>query len=181
VQAGQTVLIQGAGGGVGTFSVLIAKAFGAEVTAVCGTHNVEVIRSIGADHVIDYTQEDFTRNGTLYDLILAVNGYHPLRDYKRALSPHGMYLVAGGSLKQVFEAMALGPLASRNGQKLTFMGIASTPKADLLLLSEMLESGTIVPAIDRTYPLEETAAAMRYLRDGHAEGKVVITVTQGGD
>src|SRR6266581_384801 len=109
IKPGQKVLIYGAGGGVGTFAVQIAKSFGAEVTAVCSTRNVDMVRSIGADHVIDYTQEDFTQNGQRYDLILAANGYHPLSDYKRALSPQGMYVMTGGSMAQLFQAMLLGP------------------------------------------------------------------------
>ncbi len=117
IQPGQKVLINGASGGVGTFAVQIAKSFGAEVTAVCSTRNVDMVRSIGADHVIDYTQEDFTRNGQRYDLILAANGYHSISAYKRALSPKGMYVMTGGSMAQMFQAMLLGPWISRNGSK----------------------------------------------------------------
>ena len=117
IQPGQKVLIHGASGGVGTFAVQIAKAFGAEVTAVCSTRNVDMVRSIGADHAIDYTQEDFTRNGQRYDLILAANGYHPILDYRRALNPKGMYVVTGGSSAQMFQAVLLGPLISMIGSK----------------------------------------------------------------
>lgn len=177
VQAGQKVLINGAGGGVGTFAVQIAKAFGAEVTAVCGTHNLEVMRSIGADHVIDYTREDFTKNPQRYDVILAVNGYHPIMDYRRALNPTGIYISAGGTMGQVIEGMVLGRLISKFGtQKLDFMGISQADPKDLLVLQEMLAAGKIVSVIDRCYPLSETVEAIRYLVQGHAKGKVVITV-----
>ncbi|MCI0575107.1 MAG: NAD(P)-dependent alcohol dehydrogenase [Chloroflexi bacterium] len=177
IQAGQKVLIQGASGGVGTFAVQIAKSFGAEVTAVCSTRNLDMVRSIGADHVIDYTQQDFTRNGQQYDLILAVNGYHPILDYRRALSSRGVYVVAGGSLAQIFEGMLLGPLVSRVGtKKMGSMGIATTPKTDLLVIKELLEAGKLVPVIDKSYPLSEAAEAIRYLIEEHARGKVVITV-----
>lgn len=178
VRPGQTVLINGAGGGVGTFAVQIAKAFGAEVTAVCSTRNQDVMRSIGADHVIDYTQEDFTKKPARYDLILAVNGYHLIMDYRRALKPMGLYISAGGTLPQILEVMLLGRLISRFGsKKLDFMGIANTNQQDLLVLREFLESGKVVPAIDRCYPLSEAIEAIRYLTKGHAKGKVIITMT----
>jgi len=177
IQPGQKVLIDGASGGVGTFAVQIAKSYSAEVTAVCSTRNLDMMRSIGADHIIDYTREDFTKNGPRYDLILAVNGYHPILDYRRALSPQGICVVAGGSLAQVFQAMLLGPLISRLGSKKhVFMGIATTPKKDLLVLKELLEAGKVVPVIDKCYPLSKTAEAIRYLIEEHARGKVVITV-----
>jgi NADPH:quinone reductase-like Zn-dependent oxidoreductase len=181
---GQKVLIDGASGGVGTFAVQIAKSYGAEVTAVCSTRNLDMMRSIGADHILDYTREDFTKNGPRYDLILAVNGYHPILDYRRALSPQGVCVVAGGSLAQVFQAMLLGPLISRTGSKKhVFMGIATTPKKDLLVLKDLLEAGKVVPVIDKCYPLSKTAEAIRYLIEEHARGKVVITVAHahGGD
>jgi len=177
IQPGQKVLIDGASGGVGTFAVQIAKSYSAEVTAVCSTRNLDMMRSIGADHIIDYTREDFTKNGPRYDLILAVNGYHPILDYRRALSPQGICVVAGGSLAQVFQVMLLGPLISRLGSKKhVFMGIATTPKKDLLVLKELLEAGKVVPVIDKCYPLSKTAEAIRYLIEEHARGKVVITV-----
>lgn len=177
IQPGQKVLISGAGGGVGTFAVQIAKSFGAEVTAVCSTQNLEVARSIGAEHVIDYTREDFTRSGRRYDLILAVNGYHSIWDYRRALSPDGICAVAGGSLAQIFQSMLLGSSKSRtSGQRIVFMGIAKINHEDLVVLKELLEAGKVVPAIDRRYTLSEAPAAMRYLVEGHPKGKVVITM-----
>jgi NADPH:quinone reductase-like Zn-dependent oxidoreductase len=177
IQAGQKVLIQGAAGGVGTFAVQIAKAFGAEVTAVCSTRNLEQARSLGADIGIDYTKEDFTQNGQQYDLILAANGYHPLSAYKRALAPQGKYVMAGGTPGQIFQAMLLGPGYSRKGGKSMGGVSAKTNRDDLITLKEMLEAGIIRPAIDRRYPLSETAEALRYLGTGHARAKVVITVS----
>src|SRR5438128_993364 len=177
IQPGQKVLIYGAGGGVGTFAVQIAKSFGAEVTAVCSTRNVDMVRSIGADHVIDYTQEDFVKNGQRYDLIFAVNGYHSISDYKRALNPKGVYVFIGGSIAAMFQAMLLGPLISMTGrQKMGSMGVAKPNQKDLVFMKELLEAGKVVPVIDRRYPLSETAEALRYLEKGHAKGKVVITV-----
>ena len=176
IQPGQKVLINGASGGVGTFAVQIAKSFGAEVTAVCSTRNVDMARSIGADHVIDYTQEDFSRNGRRYDVILAVNGNHPLRDYTRALSPSGIAVVLGGSLGQFFQGVLLGPVVSRIGRKKVRSFIASINQRDLVFLKELLEAGKVVPVIEKCYPLSETAEAIRYLAAGHARGKVVITV-----
>ena len=177
IQPGQNVLINGTSGGVGTFAVQIAKSFGAEVTAVCSTRNLDMVRSIGADQVIDYTKEDFTKNGQRYDLILAVNGYHPISDYKRALSPKGIYVVAGGSMAQFFQAMLLGPWISMTGsKKMGSMGIAKPNKKDLDFIKELLETGKVVPVIDRRYPLSEVAEALRYLEEEHAQGKVVITL-----
>ena len=177
IQARQKVLIDGASGGVGTFAVQIAKAFGAEVTAVCSTRNLDMVRSIGADHVIDYTREDFTKNEQRYDLILAVNGYHPILGYRRALNPDGICIVAGGAMSQIIQAVLLGPLLSRIGsRKISFMGIATTPKEDLLFLKELLESGKVVSIIDKSYPLSETAEAIRYLIEEHGRGKVIISV-----
>ena len=177
IQPGQKVLVNGASGGVGTFAVQIAKSFGTEVTAVCSPKNLDNARSMGADHVIDYTQEDFTRNGQGYDLILAVNGYHPILDYRRALSPKGICVVLGGKLAQIFQALLWGPLISKTGsKKIGFMGIAKLNQKDLVLLKELLEAGKVKPLIDRRYPLSETAEAVRYLEEGHARGKVVITM-----
>jgi NADPH:quinone reductase-like Zn-dependent oxidoreductase len=161
--------------------VQLAKAFGAEVTAVCSTRHVDLARSLGADHVIDYTRDNFTRNGRRYDLILAVNGYHPLWAYRRALRPTGRYVLVGASnarlLHAVFQAMLLGPMMSRTGrQHMGFLGIATINQKDLVFVRELLEAGKVVPVIDRRYPLRETAEAIRYVEEGHAQGKVVITV-----
>ena len=134
-------------------------------------------RSIGADHVIDYTQEDFTRNQQCYDLILAVNGYHSLSAYKRTLNPQGIYVCAGGTLPQIFQAMLLGSLMSRKGgKKMGSMGIAKVNREDLVYLGELLEASKIIPVIDRSYPLSEIVEAFRYVEEVHAQGKVVITV-----
>lgn len=177
IQPGQKVLINGASGGVGTFAVQIAKSFGTEVTAVCSTGNLDTARWMGADHVIDYTQEDFTQNGQRYDLIVAANGDCSILGYRRALSPKGICVVLGGSLAQIFQALLVGPFISKIGsKKLGFMGIAKLNQKDLVFLKELLEAGKIKPVIDRRYPLSETAEAIRYLEEGHARGKVVITV-----
>jgi NADPH:quinone reductase-like Zn-dependent oxidoreductase len=181
LQPGQTVLINGASGGVGTFAVQLAKALGAaEVTGVCSTRNLELVRSIGADHVIDYTQTDFTRTGHRYDLIFDAVGNRSVADYKRALSPNGICAIAGfTSMARLFEHTLVGAWASRGGgQKIGMMETAKANKSDLLFLKELLEAGKVVPVIDRTYPLAETAEAIRYLEAGHARGKVVITVAQ---
>ena len=176
IQAGQKVLINGASGGVGTFAVQIAKSFGAEVTAVCSTRNMDQARSLGADHVIDYTKEDFTQNGQQYDLILAANGYHPLSAYKRALTPKGIYVMAGGSKAQMFQGMLLGTWMSESGGRKMGGVSAKRNQKDLVILTKLLEAGKIVPVIDRRYPLSEAAEALRYLGEGHARGKVVITM-----
>ena len=177
IQSGQKVLIQGASGGVGIFAVQLAKSFGAEVTAVCSTKNLEMARSLGADHIIDYTREDFTRNQERYDLIFAVNGYHPISAYKLALNPQGVYICAGGTMPQFFHAILLGRLMSKDvGKKLGSMGIAKVNPQDLAFLAGLLEEGKIKPIIDRSFPLSETAAAVRYVEEKHARGKVAITV-----
>ena len=176
IHPGQKVLINGASGGVGTFAVQIAKSFGAEVTAVCSPRNLAQARSIGADQVIDYTREDFTKSGRQYDLILAANGYHPLSAYKRALTPKGIYVMAGGSKAQIFQAMLMGSWMSETGGR-NMGGIsAKIDQKDLGLIKELIEAGKVKPIIDRRYPLSEAAEALRYLGEGHARGKVVITV-----
>ena len=178
IQAGQKVLINGASGGVGTFAVQVAKYYGAEVTAVCSTRNVDMARTLGADHVIDYTQEDFTQNGQRYDLILAANGYHPISEYQRALSPKGIYVMTGGSIAQLFEVMLQGPrMSKKDGQQMRALTLKPNPK-DLPLLKELLETGKVVPVIDKRYSLSEVPDALRYFGEGHAKGKVVITVVQ---
>jgi NADPH:quinone reductase-like Zn-dependent oxidoreductase len=176
IQPGQEVLINGASGGVGTFAVQIAKSFGAEVTAVCSTRNLDQARSLGANHVIDYTKEDFTQSGQQYDLILAANGYHSLSAYKRALTPKGIYVMAGGSTAQIFQAMLLGSWMSETGGKKMGGVSAKRSQKDLVFLRELVEAGKVVPVIDRRYPLSEAAEALRYLGEGHARGKIVITV-----
>lgn len=176
LQAGQRVLINGASGGVGTFAVQIAKAFGAEVTAVCSTRNVAQAQALGADHVIDYTQTDFTQSGEQYDLIFAANGYHPLAAYKRALAPGGVYVMAGGKTKQIFDVMLWGWWHSRGGDKKLTNVMAHASAADMLALNELVATGKLKPVIDRRYPLHQTADALRYLGEGHARGKIVIDV-----
>jgi NADPH:quinone reductase-like Zn-dependent oxidoreductase len=180
IQPGQKVLVNGASGGVGSFAVQIAKSFGAEVTAVCSTSNMDMARSMGADHVIDYTQEDFTQNGHRYDLILAANGYHPLSHYKRALSPEGIYVGTGGSMAQTFQAMLMGPIVSMTGSKTMGNMLVKPNKNDLVFMKELIEAGKVVPVIDRCYPLSEVPDAYRYIEKGNAQGKVVITVGQNG-
>ena len=181
IQRGHKVLVDGASGGVGTFAVQIAKSFGAEVTAVCSTRNVDRARTIGADHVIDYTREDFTHSRQRYDLILAANAYHSIFDYRRALSPDGIYVMAGGGWAQILQAMLLAPLLSRIGSKKTCFFIANINQKDLVSLRDLLEAGKVVPVIDRRYPLSGVAEAVRYLEEGHAQGKVVITVEHSND
>ena len=178
IQPGQKVLINGAGGSAGTFAVQIAKLFGAEVTGVDSTSKLDMLRSIGADQVIDYTQEDFTKNGQVYDLILDVVTYRSIFDYKRALSPKGIYvMLGGGSWARVIQAMFPGPLISMTGSK-KMHGLMYKPnkKEDVDFMKELLEAGKVKPVIDRRYPLSEVAEAFRYLGEGHFRGKVVITV-----
>ncbi len=181
IQPGQKVLVQGASGGVGTFAVQIARAFGAEVTAVCSTRNLDQARSMGAEHVVDYTEQDFTRSGQRYDLILAVNGHHSMPAYRRALSPSGRCVVLGGSMTQIFSALLWGPLISKMGtRQVGSMGIAKLNQKDLAELRELLAAGKVTPVIERRYPLGQTAEALQYLQEGHARAKVVITV-EGND
>jgi NADPH:quinone reductase-like Zn-dependent oxidoreductase len=177
IQPGQKVLINGAGGGVGTFALQIAISFGAEVTGVDSTEKLEIMRSLGADHVIDYTQEDFTKNGQQYDLILDVTARHSIFDYRRSLSPTGNYVMVGGSTSLVYQLMLLGP----------FISLTSSKKMGLLLhkanrgmafMKELIETGKVKPVIDRRYPLSEVAEALRYFAKGHAKGKIVITLEQ---
>ena len=178
LQAGQTVLIHGASGGVGLFAVQIAKALGAQVTAVASTAKLDLLRSLGADEVIDYTREDFTQRGQRYDLLLAVNGSRPLADYRRALNPQGRYVMVGGGGRQIFEGMVMGPLVSRRGgQRLTNL-LAKPSASDLAFVSNLIEAGSVTPVIDRIYPLEQTSEAVRHVGAGHAAGKVVIRIRQ---
>jgi NADPH:quinone reductase-like Zn-dependent oxidoreductase len=182
VQPGQKVLINGASGGVGTFAVQIAKSFGADVTGVCSTRNLDMVRSLGADRVIDYTKEDFTKSGQLYDLILDNVGNRALLDCRRALKPTGTYVLIGGGgpndgswigpLAGPVKALFLSPFVS---QKLVMI-LADMNKQDLKILGDLTQSGKVTPVIDRTYPLSEASAAIRYLEEGHARGKVIVTL-----
>jgi NADPH:quinone reductase-like Zn-dependent oxidoreductase len=179
LEAGQKVLINGASGGVGTFAVQIAKALGAEVTGVCSTRNVELVRSLGADHVIDYTQEDFTRSDRRYDLLLDIAGSKSWSELRRVLTPEAKVVIVGAQKRRV-----LGPighivrlrLASLRGSQRAVFFIAKTNRADMEILRELLESGKVRPVVDRRYELADTADAFRYLGEGHARGKIVVTV-----
>ncbi len=177
ILAGQKVLINGASGGVGTFAVQIAKAFGAEVTAVCSTRNLEMVRSLGADHVIDYKKEDFTKNGLKYDLILAANGYHPISDYLRALKPEGSYVVAGGSMLQLVQAASNKKSTRLSNQKTYTLTLEHNEK-DLIFIKELLESGKIKPVVDACYLLSKTSDAFWYFEKEHPRGKVVISMDE---
>ena len=180
IKPGQKVLVNGASGGVGTFAVQIAKSFGAEVTAVCSPQNLDSVRQMGADHVIDYTREDFTTIGLQYDLIFAANGYHSIQDYRRALCSKGVYVGVGGEMSQIMQALVVGPLISKSaGQQFGFMGIAKRSPQDLDFLGDLLAAGKIKPVIERRYPLAETAEAIVYLETGHVRGKLVIDVPGG--
>jgi NADPH:quinone reductase-like Zn-dependent oxidoreductase len=185
IRPGQKVLVNGASGGVGTFAVQIAKAFGAEVTAVCSSRNVEQAQSIGADHVIDYTKEDFTKGNQRYDIIFDNVGNHSIADRRRVLNPNGICVLAGmgsagkhegqwsrlfGNLKSFF----VSPFISQKFK----MFIAKTLKADLAVLGDLMEQGKLSPVIDRQYPMSETTEALRYLEEGHARGKIVVTVSE---
>jgi NADPH:quinone reductase-like Zn-dependent oxidoreductase len=175
IERGQRVLINGASGGVGTFAVQIAKAFETEVTAVCSTRNVDAVRAIGADHVVDYTKADFATVGPRYDLIIAANGDRSIWDYKRALAADGAYVMTGGSNRQLTDALLFGPLLSM-GRK-NFGNLLMKPnQADLLFLKELCEAGKLRPLIERRFSLNDVPAAVRYVEEGHARGKVVITI-----
>jgi NADPH:quinone reductase-like Zn-dependent oxidoreductase len=172
IRPGHKVLVEGASGGVGTFAIQLAKELGGDVTAVTSTSKVETARSLGADRVLDYTREDFTKSGELYDLILGANAYRPLSDYPRALKPDGIFVMVGGGGSGFLQA-ALSALVGRRKTRL-LMGKASHP--DLVFLADLLEAGKIRTVIDRRYPLAEAAEAIRYVEQGHAAGKVIITV-----
>jgi NADPH:quinone reductase-like Zn-dependent oxidoreductase len=178
IKAGQKVLVNGAAGGVGTFAVQIAKWYGADVTGVCSTRNLDMVRSIGADHVIDYTREDFTRNGKQFDQIYDAIGNRSVFDYRRALTPVGVCVIAGfTSFGKLIGQLILGKLTSKaGGKRVVFMGIARVTKEDLTVIKALLETGKIVPVIDKTYPFRETAEAIRHLETGHARGKIIIAV-----
>ena len=176
IQPGQKVLVDGASGGVGTFAVQIAKSFGAEVTAVCSTGKMDTARSIGADHAIDYTREDFTKSGQRYDLILGANAHHSMFVYRHMLTEHGIYVAIGGGLPQIFESLLLARFLSRMGRKKARFFIASINRENLTFLKDLVETGKVTPVIDRRYPLSDAADALRYLEQRHAQGKVVLTV-----
>ena len=176
VQAGQQVLIYGASGGVGTYAVQLATYLGAQVTAVCSARNVDEIRSLGAREVIDYALEDVTASDRKFDRIIAINGNHRLSAYKRILAPHGIYVMVGGSLRQIFTSIFLGPLLSLGDRK--FRALTAKPnREDLTFVMDLVASGKIRAVIDRRYPLEQTSDAMRYVGEGHARGKVLILST----
>jgi len=178
VQSGQEVLINGASGGVGTFAVQIAKSMGAEVTAVCSDKNADLMRSIGADHVVDYTKEDFTRNERAYDVIATIRGYYPVSTFKRALRPGGTFVLIGGTGAQMLEALLLGPwVFMTGGKKLRLMGVKPN-QADLVALKDLIETGKVRSIIERCYPLSEAGKALQHFGNGHTKGKVVVTIAQ---
>ncbi len=179
IEPGHKVLINGASGSVGPFAIQIAKALGAHVTAVCSTTKMELVRRLGADHVIDYTREDYTRNGQRYDWIVDVVGNHSLLECRRALKPKGTYVLVGGPTRRIFGALLLGPLISLAGNRKMglMMGWKPFKQADVAFLKELIEAGKIAPVIDRRYPLAEVPDALRYLEAGQAQGKIVITVS----
>ncbi|KMY54369.1 alcohol dehydrogenase [Bacillus sp. FJAT-27231] len=176
IKPGQKVLIYGASGGVGTFAVQIAKSFGGEVTGVCSTRNLEILHSIGADHVIDYTKDDFTKNEEYYDLILGVNGSNSISAYKRALKPNGSFVHIGGSESQFFQTLVLGPFISMTGSKKISNLLQRVNQKDLNYVKELLETGKVKPIIDKRFKLSEVTEAFKYFQEGHAQGKVVITI-----
>ena len=181
VQPGQKVLINGAGGGTGTFAIQLAKLAGAEVTGVDNAEKQEFMRSLGADHVIDYTKEDFTKNGQQYDLILDVIAHRSVFAYRRALRPDGSYFMAGGSVATVFQMLLLGAWIRRTtGKKIRLLVVQTDPR-DLVYITELIESGKVKLVIDKCYSLGEAAEALRYLGEGHAKGKIVITVEHNND
>jgi NADPH:quinone reductase-like Zn-dependent oxidoreductase len=180
IQPGHKVLINGAGGGMGTFAVQLAKYFGAEVTGVDSTIKLDMLLSIGADQIIDYTQEDYTQSGRRYDLILDVAAYRSVFDYSRALSPEGIFMMVGGSLATLFQVVFLGAFISRTGSKRIGLNTWEPNKReDLALLADLFETGEVLPVIDRRFPLNEVPEALRYLESGRVQGKVVIVVVDG--
>jgi len=175
IQAGQKVLIYGSGGGVGTFAVQLAKYFGAEVTAVCSAKNVEQAHALGAEHVIDYSKTDALAAGAKFDLIVAVNGSRPLTDYKKALESGGRCILVGGSFSQIIKTLLFGSILSMGGKRIQLLSAKPNTK-DLEFLIKLVDNRKIKPVIDRSYPLHETSDAIKYLKQGHAQGKVVISV-----
>jgi NADPH:quinone reductase-like Zn-dependent oxidoreductase len=182
IQPGHNVLINGAGGGMGTFAIQLAKYFGAEVTGVDSARKLDMLRSIGADYVIDYTQVDYTKTGQRYDLILDVAAYRSVSDYRRALTPDGIFMMVGGSVATLLQVVVLGALLSRSGGKR--IGINAwepNKREDLAFLAELFEVGKVVPVIDRRYPLSQVPEALRYLEEEPHLGKLVITVAQNSE
>jgi NADPH:quinone reductase-like Zn-dependent oxidoreductase len=176
LKPGQKVLINGAGGGVGTFAIQLAKLAGAEVTGVDNTHKLDVVRSVGADHVIDYTQEDFTKTGESYDLIIDCQGFRSMFDYKRALRPEGTYAMVGGTMPRILQLLFLSFCASLTCESRKFRLVAEGPNKGLAELKELVETGKLAPIIDRTYKLEEVPEALRYFGEGRHKGKIVIAM-----
>lgn len=176
IQSGQKVLINGASGGVGSFAVQMAKAFGAEVTAVCNTHKIEMIKTLGADHIIDYTQTDITKNGQEYDLILDAAAYRSVFDYRPILKPEGTYVLIGGSIARLFQVLLFGAVISRIMHRKLKCLMVKPHRSDLVILKEMIEAGKIVPFIDQTYSLSEVPMAIRHIEQRQVRGKVAISV-----
>src|SRR2546422_4370744 len=177
IKPGQTVLVNGAGGGVGSFAVQIAKSFGAEVTAVTNTGNLDMVRSLGADHVVDYTKEDYTKKGQRYDLICDIGASHSISEYKRVMNPNGIFVLVGmrDVIIRRLLSFVIRARLSRGDKKFRFF-VAKSNSEDLVTLKELMEAGKIMPLIDRRYPLGETAQAIRYFEEGHTRGKIVITM-----
>lgn len=175
IQNGQKVLIAGSAGGVGTFAIQLAKHFGAEVTGVCSSKNVQQTLSLGADYAIDYTKEQFTTKDKRYDIILGINGNYPLSAFRRTLTSNGTYVMVGGSLSQIFKSLIFGWILSFGSRKMKSLA-AKANKNDLEMLVKLLDKGIIKSVIERRYPLDKTAVAMNYLKQGHSSGKVVINV-----
>ncbi len=175
IQKGHKVLIVGSAGSVGPFAVQLARYYKAEITGVCSTKNIQQTLTLGADHVIDYTKEDFLRTNNRYDLILGINGSYPLLAYRKILTPKGRYVMIGGSLSQIFKSLVFGRLLSLGSKKMTSLS-AKANKKDLNFLAALMENGSIKPVIDRRYTLNQAAEAMHYLSQGHSTGKVVVTI-----
>ncbi len=176
IKSGQEVLINGASGGVGSFAVQIAKACGATVTAVCSTRNIEMVRAVGADNIIDYKKEDFTKSGKLYNLVYAVNGYHPIKQYSKCLKENGNYVMSGGSNKQMSEVMLRGSLMSHKHGKKFKNYVVKPSQEDLLFLIDLYNKGKLSPVISKEFSLSDVPKAIRYIEEGKASGKVVVNV-----
>jgi NADPH:quinone reductase-like Zn-dependent oxidoreductase len=178
LRSGHKVLIEGASGGVGTFAVQIAKALGAEVSAVCSSRNADQVRALGASHIIDYTKEDFTQSEQRYDLIVGVNAHHATVSYRRLLTQEGVYVAVGGGTGRILEAVVFGKLLSQLGKKTTTFFIANINRQDLLYLNELVETGKIRPIIDKRFTMDNAVEALRYLAEGHSQGKTVLTIAK---